>query len=652
MIVALDYETTGLNFWEPDFRVLSCAFWSAEGNSKFTLGEDKTRDHLLSLIDQGAKFVVHNASFEYPVTLYRFGVPLPIEADTMRLAQVFGPPMVMKGKDAKGRPKKRPVFGLSACAKKYLGVKDFKAKYYKILEDMGFSNPGSHLDKLPADEFRDYNLADARYTMEIYKHIMEGFRKIGFNWQLDHGLYLGKVKYISKLKGRGIKVDRDKLAANIITVKDEVKAMDNAFIAYYPKECAEIVEEEVCKKWKSEKGREAGRKRLKFNCGSGTQLTKLFRDKLGMEIKFWTKSGSASTKKGHLHTYGEAGNILKNRGSTLINLSQMEALMRLSEGDGRWHPDYKLVSTMTGRNAGGSEHAAKGNKLNPQGLSRGFKPFMECLVPDSDDDIFVSSDLGSGEPTVTAHYSKDPNYVAATFGMSGKKPYYNDDGVLIIDDIYLMCASTMPDLKDDLRKSFDEGAFDSWLENKEWIQKKHPVVGKVRKKSKPRTLGLGYSMAAEEMVRQAFLSGDILDLEVAEGTVRAYWDDTFPELGKLLKKLQAILKSQGYMINRFGFIIRPDSPHKALNYWIQSKINGIIDALLSQIGEKFEELTGDELRCEGIIHDEILFQCKKWQLEDLRTSTEFATNWLNDLLKWDVKIKTGWVTGNNIYEAK
>jgi DNA polymerase I-like protein with 3'-5' exonuclease and polymerase domains len=236
--------------------------------------------------------------------------------------------------------------------------------------------------------------------------------------------------------------------------------------------------------------------------------------------------------------------------------------------------------------------------------------------------------------------------------MSGKKPYYDETGLLIIDDIYLMGASKQPDLKDGLRKAYDEGGFDKWLEDPELVQKKHPIISKVRKKAKPRILGIGYGMGAKEMVRQALDNGDDLSIKDADGSVKAYWEETFKELNKLRSKLTRIYTSQGYLVNRFGFMIRPDSSHKCLNYWIQSTINGEMDVLLEMVSSEFERRTSEEAMIDGIIHDELLFQCRDDLLPTLKSGMEYATDMLNKIVQWDVQIKTGWVTGKTLYEAK
>ena len=95
------------------------------------------------------------------------------------------------------------------------------------------------------------------------------------------------------------------------------------------------------------------------------------------------------------------------------------------------------------------------------------------------------------------------------------------------------------------------------------------------------------------------------------------------------------------MVNRFGYLIRPDSPHKCLNYWIQSTINGEIDVLLDQACKQTEAETGIEVDLDGIIHDELLFQYPTVLLPQLKAGMDSAVEYLNEMLAWDVKVKTG-----------
>ncbi len=134
---------------------------------------------------------------------------------------------------------------------------------------------------------------------------------------------------------------------------------------------------------------------------------------------------------------------VKKRG---LVLTQNRTLSELSKLDGLWHQDFKACGTKTGRYAGGGG-------LNVQGLARKEQGLLSYVLPE-EGFSFVSVDLGAGEPSVTSHFSKDKNYYAACFGMVGKAPYYDQQGVLQIDDIYLAGASVAPTGKQSYPRRF------------------------------------------------------------------------------------------------------------------------------------------------------------------------------------------------------
>jgi DNA polymerase I-like protein with 3'-5' exonuclease and polymerase domains len=339
--------------------------------------------------------------------------------------------------------------------------------------------------------------------------------------------------------------------------------------------------------------------------------------------------------------------MIEKRGTDQLQLKQMKSLLKASEKDGKWHASYQLVKTATGRLAGGEgESASKSStKLNPQGLARKFKPLMECIVAD-EGQAFVSIDLSAGEPTVISHYSKDPNYFAACFGMVGKQPYMREDGLLMISDIYLMGASVSPTGRDVIRAEFEAGAFDGWVEDEEKV-KARPALKKVRKGHKDQILGLGYEMGPEKMVKQARDKGVLLNLTDAKEFRRLYWDVVFPEVKRTKLALQKKFTADGYLVNRFGFLLRPDKKHECFNYFIQSTISGMIYAIIMLIKQRFPDL-----KLEGIIHDELIIQVPIAQLDDLKKAVDEAVQFLNNQMKWSVDIRTGWAPGTNFYEAK
>lgn len=288
------------------------------------------------------------------------------------------------------------------------------------------------------------------------------------------------------------------------------------------------------------------------------------------------------------------------------------------------------------------------SKLNVQGLARREKRLMDCLVVDPGH-VFVSVDLSAGEPTVTTHFSKDPYYMAATFGMVDKEPYYDEQGVLMIDDIYLMTMSVSPIGKARMREVF-ESTFDGktfqqqWLEDKEVIQKK--VLKDERAFHKILCLGLGYSMGPKHMVEAAFKAGHTLSLKDARAFFKAYWS-LFKGVQRLGQYLESAYSAQKYLVNPFGYRLYPEPSYKALNYYIQSSVSGIINMLCVKYFT-----VADYCKFVTVIHDEIIFQVPVDRLAEAKETFNRAVDSLNEDLSWSVKIRCGWVEGKTLYEAK
>jgi hypothetical protein len=286
-------------------------------------------------------------------------------------------------------------------------------------------------------------------------------------------------------------------------------------------------------------------------------------------------------------------------------------------------------------------------RLNVQGLARRDLGLMRAIVPDEGYTV-VSCDLGSGEPTCTAHYSQDKNYYDATFGMVGKDPYY-DNEILKIDDIYLTVMSVSPIGRDRMAEVF-EGRYDGltfpemWRKNPEFFTK--GLLKKERALHKILTLGLGYSMGPRKLVKSASDAGHVLPLKLAKDFYLVYWA-LFSDVQSFGKRLERLFARQGYLVNDFGYRLTPDADYKCLNHYIQSSVSGIMHVLC----EKFFALC-PYARFITIIHDEVIMEIPTHLLAEAKGIMKDAELSLNADLGWSVSIRVGWAEGKNWYEAK
>jgi DNA polymerase I-like protein with 3'-5' exonuclease and polymerase domains len=278
--------------------------------------------------------------------------------------------------------------------------------------------------------------------------------------------------------------------------------------------------------------------------------------------------------------------------------------------------------------------------INPQGLSRRDSSQQKCFVAD-EGQIFVFSDLAAAEPTITAYYSKDPNYLACTLHMVGKRPYYNSKGMLVIDDIYLCVASRFVKWKDEIRKAFEgyyDGVqgYDQWLINPESISK--GVLKKIRGYAKVIALALAYGLGSKKMVLIAQQNGFELTMTEAKSFRDLYWS-TFPLVDKLGKKLITQYNSLGHIMNDFGYCLYPTSDHKVLNALIQSTVSGVMDLFNLIFFTKCQEAL-----YVVNIHDEIIFSIPEDRVAEIKKVFDECVVELNERLGWDVPIRFGWET--------
>jgi DNA polymerase I-like protein with 3'-5' exonuclease and polymerase domains len=365
-IIAFDYESNGLDYWSPTFKVFSCAFAyryasTGELKTRVVFGEENIKEALESIARLEVPLICHNVGFEYGVTKFKFpGHENRIQIDTMRLAQVYD--------NGGTEDEDRGRFGLEKCVERILPDEgNHKEPAYRYIREHFNAKPGqerNYISQLPEDVLAQYNAADAIVTFKLYEKITSEFERIGYNWQLDHMLYINIAKHISMAKARGIAVDFGKLMAYQSEVEQEVQEIDRQFHEHFSQFITEI-EEEKKQKWitgpKTERGQERRRLEVeskpevwKFKPKSKLDLEKLLVEKQGVTPTFRTPKGSPSFAAAHIHTYGEGGTLLANRNKRLLVHKQVSNLLALSSHDLRWHSDLKATGTKTGRMAGGN----------------------------------------------------------------------------------------------------------------------------------------------------------------------------------------------------------------------------------------------------------------------------------------------------------
>jgi hypothetical protein len=284
-------------------------------------------------------------------------------------------------------------------------------------------------------------------------------------------------------------------------------------------------------------------------------------------------------------------------------------------------------------------------RLNVQGLARQDKGLMTCIIPDPDT-VFISIDMTAGEPSVTTHLTRDKMYYYANFGGIGKVPTYKN-GVLLIDDIYLMYASVAPIFAEEVKKAFNE-KYDGLSFSEQWLKDPEVIkarLKRVRKNAKWQALGFAYGLGYKKLKIQAYDQGFNMDEDQCLACYKAYW-----QLFKGIKEYQNILsqamEERGWLENPFGFRYTCP-PHTAFNYQIQSSVSSILNWFTSELMER-----APYAQFVTIIHDELVAQVPVNMTDEFFKAKEEVVRDINTQLKWSVDLRFGFAVGNNFYEAK
>ena len=354
-VIALDFETNGLDYYSPTFRVDSVAIALRKDDGSigtvFGNGAEEVRAILERVSKAGHKIVVHNAEFEWGIFKCCYpDLDLKPYCDTMRLVQQWG---------ATGDPHHRTYefegYGLKKSLKRCQGMLDefdnWEEPAFEYLRENHGAKPGKEremLDLLPPELFKEYNVGDAIATLVLQEYLTSAFEDEGFDWEYDHGLYLFITEQMIHSRIRGIDLDRGRLERYLIELDEEVAEIDKKFQETFVEEIAQV-RQKLLEKEQAKYKKKIVTELPEFNVGSNTQLEMLFCDVLGMQAKHFTPKNGPSFSSKHLKQWGEGGEILSNRKKRLIVKNQVLALLENSEGEGKIHPSFQVAGTVTGR---------------------------------------------------------------------------------------------------------------------------------------------------------------------------------------------------------------------------------------------------------------------------------------------------------------
>ena len=169
---------------------------------------------------------------------------------------------------------------------------------------------------------------------------------------------------------------------------------------------------------------------------------------------------------------------------------------------------------------------------------------------------------------------------------------------------------------------FDQGRYADILINGDIHQVNADKIGISRKQVKTVTYAFLYGAGDEKIGHSYDAQLSSVQAKKKGKEIRAAYVNAVTGLGDLLDAIKKA-SEKGYIKSIDGRKINIDSPHKALNYLLQSGA-GVVAKRWMVINQ--QTIKSTQLCCSQLafVHDELQFECAKEHVNDLRTSLEYS----------------------------
>jgi DNA polymerase-1 len=425
-LCAIDLETEGLNPRQDSIEGMS--FCTKSGTAYYT-----TNRELMKEVLQRAKVhLFHNSVFDISfLKTHGLYTERPIE-DTMLLANVYDPNMVLHLKGKWKTQKKKPFFE-KGLTETFLG--DGKTEYALAMAKwLKENNLGREaIIQAPKDILIGYACEDAANTFDVFHVLKEKFvtldawvrERFPTNQVPTEHYYeeqIALVPVIIAMQLRGVKLDINKTVLRHQEIKNEIKRLreevdlatkgltDAAMVLHYDRKVAARITKNKTGKIKVQPPRTV------FKWSSNDHLKILFFEILKEKPTKITKKGNTSMDEAALlaykdkypwiQTFLDLKSFQNNLSKYFENKKQEKGekptnLLAVQEG-GRIHPSYHLTGTTSGRFSSSSP--------NFQNIPK-HGHIKELFIPDTGN-VIIHSDYNQLEYRLVAHLSQDPLLIA------------------------------------------------------------------------------------------------------------------------------------------------------------------------------------------------------------------------------------------------
>ncbi|MED5349789.1 MAG: DNA polymerase I [Pseudomonadota bacterium] len=374
--VAIDTETTGLDYIDSELVGISISFNAGEGfyipikhndESITQLPLEDVINALKPLLENSEKKIIgQNIKFDKNI-LMKYGLKIAsIKNDTMMMSYVL---------DASATR-----HNLDALASYYLG---YKTSTYEDVAGKGAKQIS--FDDVPIDIATNYAAEDADITLRLYEELSPKLKNIESLNKLNEEIEIPLIEVLSDMERNGAILNAKVLNAQSKDLEERIIRLENK--AY------KLAGEE-------------------FNLGSTKQLREIFFDKLNYRVIKKTPGGQPSTDEKVLAELAEEYELpkvlLEHRTLSKLKSTYTDKLPnQISSLSGKVHTSFHQAVTTTGRLS-----SSDPNLQNIPIRTEDGRRIRQAFEP-SNGNKFISADYSQIELRVMAHLSKDPGLLSA-----------------------------------------------------------------------------------------------------------------------------------------------------------------------------------------------------------------------------------------------
>jgi len=408
------------------------------------------------------------------------------------------------------------------------------------------------------DEASHYAAEDADITLQLHEHLWPRLQQEESLSSVLKDIEIPLVPVLARMEQRGVLIDGDQLANQSRDMSVQIMKLEK------------------------EAHGAAGQP---FNLGSPKQLQQILFEKLGLPVIRKTPKGQASTAEDVLQElaidYELPSLVLEYRSLSKLKSTYTDKLpQQINPRTGRVHTSYHQAVAATGRLSSSDPNLQNIPIRTPQG-----RKIREAFIAPAGS-VIMACDYSQIELRIMAHLSGDEGLLKA----------FHDEV-----DVHQATASEVFDVP--------------YAE----VDSDH------RRAAKAINFGLMYGMSAFGLSRQ---------LNIGRVEAQAYMDTYFmryPGVQQFMEKTREQAREQGYVETLFGRRLylpdinasnmqrRQGAERAAINAPMQGTAADIIKRAMISV-DAWLEKTRPDARLVMQVHDELVFEVKESQLEDLKSA--------------------------------